>query len=208
YQGLAYLGDTITDWLTTDLSSVNGQGMRAVVGGIVVQVLEDGDWRDVDEIYETGPLATDVHFVALPGDGARVRLKLPQGGWRIDYIAQATLDREVTPVRVSPTKIRGTLGKEYGAGRSPVTAFPIITQPGDAYALTYQLPSGPHELYLDSHGYYLEWMRKEWLREQSPWRAIEMLANPSRAARDYAPVFKKLEPDAETLFWSSRYAHP
>ncbi|MFT3693330.1 MAG: hypothetical protein QM831_09340 [Kofleriaceae bacterium] len=208
YQGLAYLGNTVVDWLTTDLHSVNGQGMRSVVGGITVQVFADNTWRDVDEIYETGPLATDVHFVALPDDGSRVRLQLPQGGWRIDYIAEASLDREVTPIRISPSKIRGVLGKEYSANRTPATAFPVITQPGDAYELTYDLPAGPNELYLDSHGYYLEWMRKEWLAEQNPLAAIRMLASPARAAKEFAPTFKKLEPQAETLFWKSRYAHP
>jgi hypothetical protein len=101
------------------------------------------------------------------------------------------------------------MSPDYGRGRAPATGFPIVTQPGDAYDFTYQLPAGAqYELFLDSRGYYLEWMRKEWLHETQPLAALKMLLDPAQALRDLAPAFKQLEPQAEALFWSSRYAHP
>lgn len=69
-------------------------------------------------------------------------------------------------------------------------------------------PGGDYDLFLDSRGYYLEWMRQEWLREQNPLAALRMLLDPARALRELAPAFKRIEPQAETLFWRSRYAHP
>jgi hypothetical protein len=134
---------------------------------------------------------------------------MPQGGWRIDYVALAQIDHQVTPRVIAPMKITGELGPEYAAGRTAATGFPIITMPGDRYELVYEVPPGEdYELFMDSRGYYFEWMRAEWLREQNPLAALRLLADPDRALRELAPAFKKLEPQAEQRFWRSRYARP
>jgi len=215
YQGLSYLGTTAVDWLATlergDLAArLGGRKLQRLAGGIEVQIPHGAGWLTVGEAYETGPLATDVHLIVLPDQarGERVRLRLPKGGWRIDYVARATLEHRVTPQRIAPQAIRGTLGREYAAGRVAATGFPIVTQPGDAYELDYAIPSGEVEVFLDTRGYYLEWMRAEWLREQQPLAAMKMLLDPAQAMRDLAPAWKRMEPQAEQQFWRSRYAHP
>lgn len=215
YQGLAYLGTTAVGWLAAlergdATARVAGRKLQRITGGIEVQVPSGEDWRTVGEAYETGPLATDVHLVLLPDQvrGDRVRLRLPRGGWRIDHVARAVLAHQVTPERVAPRAIRGTLGSEYAAGRTAAIGFPIIAQPGDAYELDYAIPRGEVELFLDSRGYYLEWMRAEWLREEQPLAALRMLLDPAQAMRDLAPAWKRMEPQAEQAFWRSRYARP
>lgn len=217
YQGLAFLGDTVGAWLAMlergdPTARVGGRGWQAALGGIEVQVPDGDGWRTVDQVYETGPIATDVHLLLLPeGTSAeRVRLRMSRGNWRIDHVAVAALTGRVEPIRVRPRSITGTLGAEFAGERTPATAFPIVTQPGDAYQLTYQLPSdrGPLELFLDSRGYYLEWMRKEWIAEQAPLRGIRMVMDPESALRHYAPAYKRVEPDMERMFWESRYAKP
>lgn len=217
YQGLAFLGDTVGTWLAAiergdAAARTGGRGWQAALGGIEVQVPDGDGWRTVDEFYETGPIATDVHMLLLPeGESAeRVRLRLARGNWRVDHVAVATLIGRVEPIRVPPHSITGTLGAEFAAGRTPATGFPIVTQPGDAYLFTYQLPSdrGPLELFLDSRGYYLEWMRKEWVAEQAPLRGIRMVLDPESALRRYAPAYKRVEHDIERMFWGSRYARP
>ena len=216
YQGLAYLGDTVGHWVKLlddgdPVAHAGGRALENVIGGIEVQLATGGDWETAGKVYETGPLATDVHTVLLPegADATRVRLRMPRGGWRLDYVALAAITGEATPIRIAPSAIRGSLGPEYAAGRTPATSFPIVTQPGDQYELTYQLPAaGELELFLDSRGYYLEWMRSEWLSERNPLAALHMLTDPARAARELAPAFKRIEPHAEALFWSSRYARP
>ena len=57
-------------------------------------------------------------------------------------------------------------------------------------------------------GYYLEWIRKEWLAEESKARAALMLYAPSLALRVLAPDFKRHESEMDRVFWGSRYAHP
>jgi hypothetical protein len=215
YQGLAYLGTTAVDWLAglergDTASRRGGRALQRLIGGIEVQIPDGEGWQTVGEVYETGPLATDVHLVILPeaARGDRIRLRLPRGGWRIDHVARVVLDHEVTPQRIAPRAIRGRLGSEFAAGRTPATGFPIVTQPGDAYELDYDLPPGELELFLDSRGYYLEWMRSAWLREQQPLAALKLLLDPAQAMRDLAPAWKQMEPEAEQVFWSSRYARP
>jgi hypothetical protein len=215
YQGLAYLGTTAVDWLAAlergeIAARQGGRALQRLVGGIEVQVPHGAGWLTVGEVYETGPLATDVHLVPLPDQarGERVRLRLPRGGWRIDHVARVILERKVTPQRIAPRAIRGTLGREFAAGRTAASELPIVTQPGDAYELDYDVPRGEVELFLDSRGYYLEWMRAEWLREEQPLAAMKLLLDPAQAMRDLAPAWKRMEPQAEQLFWRSRYAHP
>ena len=215
YQGLAYLGTKAGDWLAAlergDLvARAGGRTLQRLVGGIEVQVMRDGDWQTVGEAYETGPLATDVHLLVLPAGvaGERLRLRLPMGGWRIDYLGLAQLAGTVVPERIHPRTVHGTLGAEFAGGRTAATGFPIVTLPGDAYELEYDIPAGDRELFLDSRGYYLEWMRQEWLHETAPLSALKMLVMPGQALRDLAPAFKRTEAHAEELFWRSRYAHP
>lgn len=218
YQGLAFLGDTVGAWLAAiergdTAARTGGRGWQAALGGIEVQLPDGaGGWRTVDEVYETGPIATDVHLLLLP-EGApaeRIRLRLARGNWRVDHVAVATLTGRAQPIRIRPHAIRGTLGAEFAGRRTPATAFPIVTQPGDAYRLVYRLPGdrGPLELFLDSRGYYLEWMRKEWVAEQAPLRGIQMVLDPAGALRRFAPAYKRVEPEIERMFWESRYARP
>jgi hypothetical protein len=218
YQGLAFLGDTVGAWLAAiergdTAARTGGRGWQAALGGIEVQLPDGaGGWRTVADVYETGPIATDVHLLLLPEGAAaeRIRLRLARGNWRVDHVAVATLTGRVEPIRIRPHAISGTLGAEFAGQRTPATAFPIVTQPGDAYRLVYRLPSGrgPLELFLDSRGYYLEWMRKEWVAEQAPLRGIQMVLDPEGALRRFAPAYKRVEPDIERMFWESRYAKP
>jgi hypothetical protein len=218
YQGLAYLGTTATSWLALlergDSTARKGGRVLQKLGSIDVQIERDGAWQSVGDIYETGPIATDVHLVMLPPgfSGERVRLSLPRGGWRIDSIALASITGKATPIRLAPTSIRGSISTHYNAGRTPAETFPIVTMPGDRYEFGYTLPLQPkgteYELFLDSRGYYLEWMRKEWLKEENPVAALRMFITPEQMLKELAPAYKKLEPKAEELFWRSRYAHP
>jgi hypothetical protein len=51
-------------------------------------------------------------------------------------------------------------------------------------------------------------MRKEWMAEEDPLRAMMMVVNPRQALRTMAPQFKRQEASMEQAFWRSRYAHP
>ncbi len=85
----------------------------------------------------------------------------------------------------------------------------LLTYPGDKYFLNYKLPEDfeHYELFLQSRGYYLEWLRKEWLAEEDPSKVYEMFFNSKQFFKDMAPQFKKIEGKMEESFWSSKYVY-
>ncbi len=218
YQTLAYMGCSVGALLAqlergdkTAFEKVHGIGR--ILGGIEVLVQgRTGSWTPVGETNETGPLATDVRLIPLPNLGPgpiRIRLRLTQGHWRINYVALALLEEQVEPIRIKPSTVRhGDVVepsvKELLLDPSKV----LISWPGDEYTLVYRLPEdfSGYELFLESRGYYLEWIRKEWLEEENPKLLAMILRNPKKALRRLAPEFKRIEPEIERVFWGSRYA--
>ena len=66
-------------------------------------------------------------------------------------------------------------------------------------------PARDLELFLESEGYYYEWMRGEWLSEEDPGMALLALTDPHEALRRLAGPFQEREPGLERAFWSSRF---
>ena len=136
---------------------------------------------------------------------------MTRGLWRLDWVALARLDRRVEPMRLEPSVVRrgGTIDEEVRAALLDPSRT-LITEPGDAYTLIYRLPEdfGRRELFLESRGYYLEWMREKWLAEEDPGRAAMMLLNPRGALRELAPAYARELPALNDWFWRSRYVHP
>jgi hypothetical protein len=217
YQALAYMGRSAGAWLAA-LQRGDGRareqavGAARVLGGIEVQARgSNGDWLTVGETQETGPLATDVRVVPLPRLPAgtrQLRLRLTRGHWRIDHVAMTRLTRRVEPLRLDPVIVRrgGTADANALALLRDSTRT-LVTLPGDEYTLVYQLPDdfAGRELFLEARGYYLEWMREEWLAEENLLRAAALFVDPARAMRTMAPEFKRREAEMEAAFWGSRY---
>ena len=220
YQTLAYMGTQASAWMATLernkewTKSLYG-GLGESLGWIEVQVPDPGgDWKTVGMTRETGPLAADVRMVPLPElprGSNQVRLRLTKGHWRLDYLALAELGKRIEPTRITPhTVYRFGLTDSVALGIMQDTLAPLVTMPGDEYKLVYELPEDfdQYELFMMSKGYYLEWMRQEWLAEENSHKAILMFTHPDQAMRLLAPEFKKVEPVIEANFWGSRYARP
>jgi hypothetical protein len=218
YQTLAYMGSTVGEWFAalernaaSHLSGVATLGQQ--LGWIDIWVQrEDGNWTYVGHVGETGPLATNVHFLELPESRTkprRIQLRMCRGFWRLDYLALVALEEEVTPVRIRPFDVwRGET--RHSAARDLLldSMGQLCTFPGDRYTLRYRLPEDDRdcELFLESRGYYLEWIRKEWLAEEDPVAALMVFTDPQGTLRRLAPEYKRVEPELEEMFWSSRYA--
>jgi len=138
-----------------------------------------------------------------------VRLRLTRGLWRLEYVALAALGDAVQPVRLRPEVVRH-------AGRADAAVLralrererPLVTLPGDEYEIGYQLPADyeRYELFLEARGYYLEWLRREWLPEENAAAAVQLVLQPRDALRALAPAYKRQEAGMEHSFWNSRYA--
>ena len=217
YQTLSYMGREAVPMLAAlqrggPAARAQALGIEHAMGAIEILARDSaGAWRVVGETGESGPLASDVQAVVLPvaGEGpVRLRLRMARGHWRLDYLALAHITGTATALRVRPHRVRRDGHDDAGALSLLLDdARFLTTLPGDDYTLEYQLPEvgSRYELFLESRGYYLEWMRSEWLAEENAERAMMMITDPSRALRELAPAFKQLERRMEADFWGSRY---
>jgi hypothetical protein len=222
YQALAYMGRDAGRWLAAletggaDLMG-NAGGIGRLLGGIDVLVADGNDgWTLVGTVGETGPLASDTRVVLLPsgiahpgGGPLRVRLRMTRGLWRLEQAVLATIGPVVEPVRVQPHSVRRDGARDRSALRALLEpTSTLVTLPGDALDVGYRLPRAEHghELFLESRGYYLEWMRQEWAAEENPLLAMRLLADPAGMLRLLAPTYKRGEAEMEGIFWGSRYA--
>jgi hypothetical protein len=219
YQALAWLGTSAGHWIATlergdQKTADRVSSVVQTLGGIEVMVQDStGAWQPVAEVIETGPLGSDVRLVRIPPqrDSIRVQLRMAQGAWRLDYVALATLVRKATPVRIHPQAVLAAGTPQHGALRALLDSSHVLTTfPGDEYVLRYELPVdySRYEIFLESRGYYLEWMREEWIAEENQLKAAGLFLDPARTLRELAPQFKRVEPHMETAFWNSKYVRP
>ncbi len=220
YQTLAWMGRRAGDFIAVlerlDPATRSGADrIGRALGGIEVLVRGgEGDWVRAGEIRETGPLATDVKLVRLPPlppGPVDVRLRMTRGHWRLDYVALVGLGDRVEARRLTPACVMREGAPDEEARASLLDPERVlVTTRGDEYTLVYRLPEDfkGYELFLESRGYYLEWMREEWLGEEDPTQAIKMLLNPRQVLRELAPQYTRGEAEREAVFWASRYARP
>lgn len=230
YQALAYMGRDAGRWLAAMERGHEARGRAAeigqLLGGIDVMVERSHGWEAVGRSGETGPIAVDTRVVPLgiqrglhDGDDdteaqagpepLRLRLRLTRGLWRLDAVQLVALGDTVEPVRVRPAAVTRDGAADDAALRALLDPdATLVTLPGDGYEISYRLPEDPasHDLFLEARGYYLEWMRQEWMAEENPLLAARFLVDPAGALRALAPAFKDMESEMERLFSGSRYA--
>lgn len=219
YQALAYLGEEAGRWLAAletggDEARSQVSGIGELLGNVEVLVRDqDGTWRVAGDVGETGPLAADtkvapLHVGAASDSPLRLRLRLTRGLWRLDMVGLVRLDGEVEPVRILPASVLRDGVEDPEALRVlSDREEPLVTLPGDVYDISYRLPQHPdrYELFLEARGYYLEWMRQEWLAEENALAAARLVFDPAGTLRALAPAYKREEPRIERIFWNSRY---
>jgi hypothetical protein len=216
YQTMAYAGRSAGAWLAhLEREGVNafpgGFRMMDLVGRIEIQVERDGTWSTVAEYAEQGPIATDLQVLPLSvtGDSLRLRLRLAQGSWRIDYLALAELGGATDATVLEPEALfgNGTAQDSVALERLKAPDGYLVTYSGDRYGLRFRLPQAdtPYELFLESRGYYYEWMRSEWMAEENPVLLALVELDPAAALRVMAPGFKRREAAMEGQFWASRF---
>jgi len=83
----------------------------------------------------------------------------------------------------------------------------LVTFPGDIYKLKYELTEGDLELFLNTQGYYLEWMRDTWIEDQNLRKLNLMINNPATYLKRISKTYKNIESNMEETFWNSRYVN-
>jgi hypothetical protein len=220
YQSIAYLGRGAGMYMAAlerggPEEARQAFGLSRALGGIEIEVRDAaGAWRAAGTFDEHGPIATDIGLFPLPmlpdESPVRIRLRLTKGNWRVGYVALAELGEPLTAVALEPVEVRrGELADSAALARLLGRQRHLVTYPGDAYRIAFDLPpfarTGDAELFLESEGFYYEWIRDEWLAEENPLMAAMVFSNPARALRRLAGPFKQREAAMEEAFWSSRF---
>jgi hypothetical protein len=144
--------------------------------GVKVLSNENGSWIQHASITDAGPInwkhvAVEIP-VTEPGE-LPVRLQFFPDNIFIDYVGFDTSspsDTKLVPIPIDPVVVINNEGEE----RSDVLPFissiddqRLITNPGDSYRFMYEIPrkgSTERTLFIQSHGYYTEWVRGGWLQ--------------------------------------------
>jgi hypothetical protein len=214
YQGLAYMGKSVSYFLAQhELGNMEKKlGIFEMLGGVEIYFQNQNlEWEYAGEVNETGPIATDFNMVEIgevPQGKLKIKLLMNKGLWRIDYLTLVDIDSQVEPTVVSPYAAENIHGKE----KEPLSKLMdpeefLVTYPGEKFLINYRLPFDHAELFLDSKGFYLEWIREDWIKEQNFRKLNQMVNNPSIYLKKVAKEYKRVEPVMEEAFWNSRYVY-
>lgn len=169
------------DWMGRDLDRLGPKFRLArwyrKQMGLRVYIHERGRYRHLATLPDTGPIAWKE--VAIPlgrvaGDRIRLRLSSVADNWRIDRIALATTS-ETGKARMVPVRsARGAGGEPLPAVREHLQRADddyVITRPGEYMQLHFDVgdagEGGHRTWFLAAEGYYIEWMRPEWLEHSA-----------------------------------------
>jgi hypothetical protein len=169
------------DWMGEDLGRLGPKYKLASwyrkKMGMRVSIWDKGRYMQVATIGDTGPIAWDELAIPLPavkGKKLRIRLSFVADNWRIDYLALATKVRNAKARKIPVAKVTGAAGDELSQARKNLHAADaayVITKPGEYIRLRFDVGAAPHDLkrtyFLAAEGYYIEWMRKDWLESTS-----------------------------------------
>jgi hypothetical protein len=165
------------DWMGRDLTRLGSRYRLArwynETMGLRVLVWQDGDWQEIAAAGDTGPIAWKDIAVRLPesrGETVRVRLSFVADNWRIDRVSLGTIVSSGKFQRVPLQQIIDRDGAVHDAARENLHRSDrryVITKPGDRLLLQFDAgllrADRQHTFFLAATGYYIEWMRRDWL---------------------------------------------
>lgn len=216
YNAMAYMGDEYSDFFA-GMEQKKGvlpaikDGILKELGGIAVYILDKSSnkWLYQGEFNEVGPIAINRQILPLQNTGKEVVVKLiaTKGLWRVDYASLFTIKEKVNPLSIHPYNIINN-NKIDNSLISVLldTNKHIMTLPGDSFRFDFSLPdrNTDYAVFLSSTGFYLEWMRSEWLKDKDFSKLHQLVYYPKKFLREEAPLYKKQEKILEREFWNSR----
>ena len=218
YSAMGYMGDEVGDIFANVEASKEtmkklNKGIKEKLGNIDVYLWNENKniWDFQYGFYETGPIASNRQFIPLNSSlinhSIKVKIVLNKGLWRIDYAALANIIEEVKPVEIHPEIIlnKGKIDNKAIAALNDPGKY-LISMPGSEFKLKFIFPEKGinYEFFLYSKGYYLEWMRKHWLKDKDLLKLKQMVDNPKKYLKVEAKNYKLYELQMEHEFWNSK----
>jgi hypothetical protein len=222
YTGISYMGDEAADYVakmeTNGLMRQIVQNQHDKFGRIKLSSWDSDnkEWKPIEEFDEKGPIAKNLILAPIfnknpQKDKLKIKLELTKGLWRLDYIGLDLIDTIANPIIIYPSEIEVIDGADYTIKdiKSDDKNY-LISFPGNEFKFKFDLPetsnSQDYELFLSSKGYYLEWIRQDWIKGKNIVKLNKMLMNDTQTWTDLAKEFKTMEHEMETVFWNSKYS--
>jgi hypothetical protein len=146
--------------------------------GMELLVQQDGQYIRSGKIFDTGPIAWKLVAVQLPlkthEDTLKIRLQFLPDNWVIDWVG---FDFSGTPApdlkKAACVDAKGNMNSSANniidAIREDDDNY-FVTYPGEFADLSFQVPNqdslkhSERTFFVHSKGYYVEWVRPEWVR--------------------------------------------
>lgn len=166
------------DWMGKDLERLGPKYKLARwykdKMGMRVSMWDGRRFREVASIPDTGPIAWKELAIPLPdgkSEKVTVRLSFITDNWRIDRVALASAARKARVREISLAHVQSATGDELAQARRNLQAADdsyVITKPGEYLHLKFDVGSarqgGNRTYFFAAQGYYIEWMRGDWLK--------------------------------------------
>lgn len=218
YSAMGYMGDEVGDiFAQLETNKKNKEklkgGIKKELGNIDIYAWNEKkqEWEYQNGFYETGPIAINRQIIPLQNmySNSNVKLKivLNKGLWRIDYFALTNIQKEIDPLKIPASTIlnKGRIDN-VALGKINNPDQHLISMPGSEYKFNFILQDEhvDYELFLYSKGYYLEWMRENWIKNKDLLKLHKMVNNPKKYLREEASFYKEYETTMEQEFWNSK----
>ena len=209
------------------MAAVERGGLREIVGlaefdkllgGIDVESRQrGGPWQRAGSLGYIGPIARATRgltfVVDAPAEPVEVHLTFARSHWKLDAARLAPVTADGLDAVEVPPDIVAAKGRDPALVAASLRGRGdrVATLPGDEIVMRFPVAAAPGRstgYFLKSRGYYYEWMRDEWVRDEDQPRARAYLDDPARALRELAPSYRVVEPSMESVFHASRFWRP
>lgn len=216
YSAIGYMGDKMSDIFAEiengrNMSLEIKDGLKKELGKIDIYFLnENSEWIYCGGFYETGPIAINYQMIKLnqvsKNDKVEIKIVLNKGLWRLDNIELVNVKKELEPMVILPSSVKNK-GKEADILLDKLKKDKdyLISMPGDEFLFKFDLPiPQKYDLFLSAGGYYLEWMREQWLKDKNLIKLNQLVNKPEKYLKKEVANYKKYEAGMEEQFWNSK----
>ncbi|MDZ7362983.1 MAG: hypothetical protein ONB46_20025 [candidate division KSB1 bacterium] len=184
--------------------------------GLRIQLFDGRKFEDVARIGDSGPIAWHQTAVELPvpkSEVAQLRFAFLPDNWAIDWIGVSFDGNDDYRAK---TVLCSEMVDRNGTSRNDLLALfekkddrYLITYPGDYYLLKFRAAPAPEgqrrTCFVKSRGFYIEWLRREWLTKNPGERQRFELND--QAIKQTAQLWLAKKQRFEQEFFASKIAH-
>ncbi len=183
--------------------------------GLHIQMFDGKEYRDAVRIGDKGPIAWHQHAVEISPpdqDVARLRFAFLPDNLFIDWIGVSFETNDNYQTKMVESSAVSDFDQERRDGIRALIKEKddkyLVTYPGESYVLEFQVDPVSAErrrsYFLKSRGYYIEWLRKEWIVQNPAANGLTQFELNDETIKKTAQLWLNKKPDFEKAFFESK----